>query len=293
MPQTPSTKQKFGALRSTAMKRLLVIQHVPHERLGTFESAFTQAGCELVILNADDPKAAWSCLGEVDGIVSMGGPQSVCDGPKYPFIAKELKLLREAVAADLPVLGVCLGAQMLAAALGAKVTKALHKEIGWHPVMRSPWPVGHARHSATRDAPASLHEPCATEDDPLFSIFGQTETVFQWHGDTFALPKGAVRLASSSLCDEQAFRYRDRVYGLQFHLEVTEPIIRAWMRTAVNKAELASLRGTIDPMTIRRQSPQHVDRLQELSRHVASQFCVLIDKPTTRATQKDSHACHC
>jgi len=233
------------------MAQLLVIQHVPHERLGTFEPAFRQAGCSPTILNAYDPRASWPRLSEVDGVVVMGGPMSVYQQAKYPFLTKEVQLLREALGARLPILGVCLGAQLLAVALGARVTKAARKEIGWYPVMREP----------------------EAEGDLLFEPFGQTETVFQWHGDTFALPKGAVRLASSPLCSEQAFRYRGTVYGLQFHLEVTEAMVRAWMRTPVNKAELDSLRGVIDPMAIRRQSADHVENLQRLARHLASTFC--------------------
>ena len=232
------------------MPRLLVIQHVPHERLGTFEEAFDAADCSLVTFRADEPDARWPSLERVDGLVSMGGPQSVYEQSNDPWIARELELLREAIRRKLPILGVCLGAQMLAAALGAKVSKHPQKEIGWYPLMRE----------------------SGADGDPLFEPFGQTETVFQWHGDTFALPKGAVRLASSPLCQEQAFRYRDNVYGLQFHLEVTEAIIRAWMRIPVNKVELATLRGVIDPMAIRRQSPQHLPRLHELSNHVAMTF---------------------
>lgn len=255
------------------MPKLLVIQHVPHERLGTFEPVFKDAGVALACLNADDPKAAWPGLESLDGIITMGGPQSVYERKKYPYLAKELALLEDALNTRMPILGVCLGAQLLAEAIGGPgtVRKAEQPEIGWYPLMRSPSPTGDARHSATRDAPASLHEP-------LFSIFESTETVFQWHGDTFALPKGAVRLASSPLCPEQAFRYRDNVYALQFHLEVTEAMVRAWMLTPVNKAELARLRGIVDPIAIRRQSRQHVERLQELSRHVAGAFVELLGK---------------
>ena len=232
------------------MSRLLVIQHVPHERLGTFEAAFKQAGCALRPFNAADPKAVWPGTEALDGIIVMGGPQSVYAQATHPFLKPELAFLTRVVAEGLPVLGVCLGAQLLAAVLGASVTKAPQKEIGWYPVMREP----------------------GADGDPLFEPFGSTETVFQWHGDTFALPKGAVRLAGSPVCPEQGFRYQDRIYGLQFHLEVTEAIVRAWMRTPVNRAELKSLRGIIDPLAVRRQSPQHVVRLQALARHVARAF---------------------
>ena len=236
------------------MSALLVIQHVPHERLGTFEAAFKQAGCSLRLLNAYDSSAPWPGLSAVDGIVAMGGPQSVYQRAAYPYLTREIALLRQAIERRLPILGVCLGAQLLASALGAKVTKAAHHEVGWYPLMREP----------------------GADEDPLVEPFGQTETVFQWHGDTFALPRGAVRLASSPLCREQAFRYRHDVYGLQFHLEVTAAMVRAWMRTPVNQTELVALRGVIDPLAIRRQSPQHVDRLHELSRHVVATFSRLV-----------------
>ena len=238
---------------------ILVLEHVAHERLGTFEAALNNAGCALLEVNIAEAGASLPSLSTVSGIISMGGPMSVYERAKYPWIDKELKCLREAVAKQLPILGVCLGAQMLAAALGAAVTKNPQKEIGWHPLMREP----------------------GADGDPLFEAFGQTETVFQWHGDTFALPKGARRLASSPLCGEQGFRYGDSAYGLQFHVEVTEAMIRAWMQTPVNKQELSTLRGIIDPMAIRRQSPQHVERLKELSQSVIAAWCALVRASTS------------
>ena len=235
------------------MSTVLVIHHVPHERLGTFEPVFTAAGCSLRLLNSDDPKATWPSLSDLDGLVAMGGPQSVYQQNRYPFLTKELTLLRDALQRRLPILGVCLGAQLLAEALGGKVRPAEQKEIGWYPLMREP----------------------GAEQDPLLAAFDSTETVFQWHGDAFALPKGAVRLASSPLCPEQAFRYGGRAWGLQFHLEMTEPMIRAWFQQPANRAELAQLNGMIDPLAIRRQSRQHLPRLHMLAAHVATVFATL------------------
>ena len=264
------------------MKRLVVVQHVPYEGLGTFETVFRQAGCSLRTLNAADPKVRWPSVDSFDGLVVMGGPMGVYEQAKHPFLKKEIALLQQALNARLPVLGVCLGAQLLAAALGAKVTRNPQKEIGWYPVMREP------------DA----------DGDPLCEPFGQTETVFQWHGDTFTLPKGAVRLASSPLCAEslasgsgfhpessrrmeQAFRYGDLAYGLQFHVEVTDAMIRSWL--TVNKRELSSLKGVIDPDAIRSQTPQHLARLQELSGHVATTFGELV-KSAAHASRRPIHA---
>ena len=246
------------------MSRVLILQHVPHERLGTFEDGFERAGVDVVPLNTYEPKAAWPRVSDVDGIVSMGGPQRVYEQATHPFLARELAFLKEALAAKRPILSVCLGAQLLAAALGAAVTKNPQKEIGWYPVMREP----------------------GADDDPLLEPFGQTETVFQWHGDTFTLPRAAVQLASSPLCDQQAFRYRDRVYGLQFHAEVTDAMIRAWVRA--NNKELATLKGVIDPAAIVRQNPQHLRRLETLCRHVASTFARLAaEKPVQRPPQRE------
>src|SRR3989338_5724472 len=105
------------------MKTLLVIQHVPHEGLGTFEPALKRAGCLILTLNSDDPKAKWPTIADLDGLIVMGGPQGVNEQAKYPYLKKEIALLQEALQAKIPILGVCLGAQLLAAALGAKVTK--------------------------------------------------------------------------------------------------------------------------------------------------------------------------
>ena len=248
------------------MTRLLVVQHVPYERLGTLEPAFVKAGCRLRALDASSPSAAWPAQSEYDGLIVMGGPQSVYDQKTYRWIKTELAFLREALKAEKPILGICLGAQLLAAALGAAVTAAPQKEIGWYPLMREP----------------------GADGDPLLEPFGQTETVFQWHGDTFALPKGAARLGSSPLCPEQGFRWRDNVYAFQFHVEMTEAMIRAWMLKPVNRADLAKLQVVIDPMAISRQSPQHIGRLQELSAHVATAFCRIIAASAT--TRRSAHA---
>jgi GMP synthase-like glutamine amidotransferase len=132
----------------------------------------------------------------------MGGPMSVNDEADHPWLRSEKQALREAIAMDMPVLGVCLGAQLIASALGARVYRNAVKEIGWFPVQ------------GVQGA------------DSAFA-FPSDSTVFHWHGETFDLPHGAIHLARSEACKHQAFLFKRNVMGLQFHLEMTADSLRA------------------------------------------------------------------
>lgn len=145
-------------------------------------------------------------------VVIMGGPMAVYEMDRTPYLKDEALFIEKAVKADKHVLGVCLGAQMLAHVLGARVYPGSAKEIGWYDV------------TLTEEG---LLDGCMAG---LAVDGGKTAQVFQWHGDTFDLPRGAVRLASSELFPNQAFRYSDRVYALQFHIEVTPGIVGGWLR---------------------------------------------------------------
>ncbi len=144
-------------------------------------------------------------------LLIMGGPMAVYEMQHYPYLVNEALFIDRSIKANKHVLGVCLGAQMVAHALGAKVYPGQKKEIGWYEVALDPDGMS----------------------DPLMSALALPDRnaaqVFQWHGDTFDLPRGAVRLASSDIFPNQAFRYTDRVYALQFHIEVTPTIVRDWL----------------------------------------------------------------
>ena len=145
-------------------------------------------------------------------LVIMGGPMAVYEMDRYPYLKNEVQLISAAIKANKHVLGVCLGAQMVAHALGARVYAGERKEIGWYEVAITPEGM----------------------KDPLMSSLAldgkSLAQVFQWHGDTFDLPSGAERLASSNLYPNQAFRYSDRVFALQFHIEVTPAIVFDWLK---------------------------------------------------------------
>ncbi len=142
-------------------------------------------------------------LDNVDWLIIMGGPMGVYDEAKYPWLKDEKKWIAEAIQKNKVVLGICLGAQLIASALDAKVYPNKLKEIGWFPVYKTE----------------------AAKKQPLFKDFPQEITVFHWHGDTFDLPVGAVHLAESEGCKNQAFLYKNKVLGLQFHLEATEKLV--------------------------------------------------------------------
>ena len=244
------------------MSKLLVFQHVPHEILGTLDPLIRNAGFRIKYVNFGRYPDAVPSLDGYSGLIVLGGPMSVDDIGDYPHLATEVDLIKEAVKRELPILGICLGSQLVAKALGAKVKRNSEKEIGWYDL--SPTEIG--------------------KKDPLLSTFSNVERIFQWHGDTFELPKGALHLASSPLCRNQAFRYGENIYGFQFHLEVDEPMIERWLRVPLNKKEIEELDGKIDPRTIKKETPLYIDRLKELSDQTFRQFIKLFGFSKKRNT---------
>ena len=178
--------------------KVYYLQHVPFEGPGSLEGWAHQQGHELrgIRLFADESLPS---LSEVDLLVILGGPMSVHDEPQLPWLAREKLFVTEAIRQGRCVLGICLGAQIVAEVLGARVVRHAEREIGWFSVWRAP--------GAERSIWGQL---LPERFDPL-----------HWHGETFGIPAGAVHLAYSLACSAQAFAYGDRVLGLQFHLEAT------------------------------------------------------------------------
>jgi GMP synthase (glutamine-hydrolysing) len=232
------------------MRNLLVCQHVPYEPLGTLNPLLKREGYRIRYVNFGREPDARPRLDGYNGVVVLGGPMSVTDTERFPHLSHEAALIRDAVAEGLPVLGICLGAQLIAKALGAEVRPHTEKEIGWY----------------------SLSPTEAAKADPVFAHFESSEKVFQWHGDTFEIPEGAIHLATTETCQNQAFRYGENVYGLQFHLECDEPMIERWLKVPHHVEEIVSTAGKIDPGAIRTQTPQHIGRLKTLSDRVFGEF---------------------
>jgi GMP synthase (glutamine-hydrolysing) len=232
------------------MKKLLVLQHVAHELLGTLNPLLKRAGFRIRYVNfARHPDAAPSLDG-YDGLIVLGGPMSVNDAIRLRHLTTELKLIEEAMRRDIPVLGICLGAQLIAKALGAAVYRNPEKEIGWYDVS----PTDHA------------------SSDPLLMELKKTEKIFQWHGETFETPKSTSHLAFSPLCANQAFRYGTKVYGFQFHMEVDAPMIHRWLKVVDNRTEISNLHGDEHIEFIYSETPRHIGRLSEISDRVFGAF---------------------
>jgi GMP synthase (glutamine-hydrolysing) len=241
------------------MTPIPILRHVPHEPAGTLVDALAAAGLEFryVDLFQDAAAASRLDLTGVPGLVVMGGPMNVDQTAQYPFLATEVELIRQALARRVPMLGICLGAQLLAKAAGAKVYPNRIKEIGWYSIDLSP----------------------AAATDPLLTGCGTSLDVFQWHGDTFDLPPGAVHLASSPACRNQAFRAGPCAYGLQFHIEMTAAMIDDWLGEPGNCGELAEL-DYIDPEAIRAATPERLPALEVLARQVLGRFAALCRRRT-------------
>jgi GMP synthase (glutamine-hydrolysing) len=187
---------------------VLIIKHVDIEGPGLVEDCLNKEKISYQMINLETGIHPQK-LDDFTHIVILGGPMNVYEENRYPFLREEDLFIKEAIQRGKFILGICLGAQLIVKALGAKVFKAPVKEIGWYDVSLTK--VGY--------------------NDPLFSNLSKTFPVFQWHEDTFEIPKAAKLIATSTSLPNQGFRYGDTTYGLQFHLEMTEEMTREWMKT--------------------------------------------------------------
>lgn len=230
------------------MAKILVIQHAPPEPAGTIADALP-AGCSLEYVRTFQDETVPKEMGAYEGLIVMGGPMGVRDQGRYPHLRDEMRLMEAAMKADKPVLGVCLGSQLLAGILGAKISPA-KKEIGWHIVRLSP----------------------EGQQDPLFAAAPGSFMPFHWHGDVFEVPPGAVSLASSDMTAHQAFRHGNKSYGLLFHLEVTENMIREMIRTFSDEL----LEQNVDSGWLIQKSGEYMPELERISAGVFGRWAALV-----------------
>jgi GMP synthase (glutamine-hydrolysing) len=222
------------------MKTALALRHLHFEDLGTLEPLLRQRGFEVRYVDPAVDDLSAMDMESPDLVVALGGPIGAFDEHVYPFLAGELRLIERRLATRRPLLGICLGAQLIARVLGAGVAPMGYKEIGFGELTLT----DEGRHSALA---------------PLAGV-----PVLHWHGDRFELPAGGTLLASTARCAQQAYAVGDAVLGLQFHLEADASQIERWL--VGHSCELAQ--AGIDPRTVRGDASRHGAVLAEAARRV-------------------------
>lgn len=233
-----------------ARRTVLAIRHVHFEDLGSLVGPLDDAGYDIEYVDVADAD-----LGSLDPLacdimVVLGGPVAVYDVDAYPFLSNELGLLRTRLAADLPTMGICLGAQLIAAALGARVYPGSVKEIGWSQLELTPM----------------------GEAGPLAAVLDTP--VLHWHGDTFDLPAGCDLLASTALCRQQAFSRGRDVLAMQFHPEVLSSRFEHWL--IGHASELGT--NKIDPILLRGVAARHGPQLEAAARSLMATWLAILSE---------------
>lgn len=229
--------------------RVLVVQHVPNEGLGQFEPLVDRFGLAVETIGPGVSIPADTLAG-MSGLIVLGGPMGVYESDRHPRLVDEQELIRSALAARVPVLGICLGSQLLASALGARVYPAPAKEIGWYDVTLEP----------------------EGESDSLFAGAPARFKALHWHGDVFDLPGGAVPLARSAMTRHQAFSYGGVAWGLLFHLEAGVEEVKKM--AAGFPDEVATLEGGAERLV--RDAERFYRETAEVGRRVLSSWLTLI-----------------
>jgi GMP synthase (glutamine-hydrolysing) len=232
------------------MRKVILIQHEAYEVRGTLDPLLKGQGLRIRYVNFERYPEANPTLDRYDGLILMGGYMGVYEAEKYEHIKVEMRLIEEALKRGMPILGICLGSQLVAHVLGADVRKHVEREMGWY----------------------DIHLTEEGKADPVLGHFGAVERVFQSHGDTFEIPEGAVHLAWSEGCRGQAYRYGDRVYGLQFHLEVDRHIVSDWLEMPENREIFGASCGRFDPELIRGETERCLQRSMDLSVETFTRF---------------------
>jgi len=233
------------------MAEILVFQHVAPETAGRIGDAVVAAGHTLRVVRSFAGEPVPPSLGTAAGLVVMGGPMGVYEREQYPYLHAELRLIEQALRSARPLLGVCLGSQLLAHALGAGVRPGPSKEIGWHEL--------------------TLYPEAA--DDLMLSSAPHSFTGLHWHGDVFDLPAGAVGLARSAQTSWQAFRYGPSAWGLLFHMEVTQLLVAAMVQAFPDELAAAGLDGR----EIVAQGAKHLPTLERIATPAFARWAKLLD----------------
>lgn len=232
------------------MSHITCFQHIDCEGPGYLSDVLKTKRVEMEVLKPFKGDPIPERIG--DGLIVLGGPMGVYEEKEFPWMTAELDAIRRCLASSLPVLGICLGSQMLAHAAGGQVFRGAQPEVGWYPIELTP--EGHF--------------------DPLFLGVAPEFEAFHWHGDTFTLPANAVRLAGNHLYPNQIYKIGNNAYGFQCHLEVTEEMVKSW--AAIYAKELTPSGGPNRPERIENHLPENAKALRAIGETVFSRFAALL-----------------
>jgi GMP synthase (glutamine-hydrolysing) len=242
------------------MSRILVFQHVAAEPLGTLDPLIRARGHRIRFVNFEREPDAQPSVDRYRGLVVLGGPMNVDDQATRPHLRTELRAIERMLQQGKPVLGICLGSQLLAHVLGAGVHRRERPEIGWY----------------------DLRTTTEGREDAVLGTLDSDTRVFQWHRYHFEIPRTAVHLARGDDCEQQAFRWGDNAYGFQFHLEMDAPLIERWLANPAYGEELARAGLPQDADAIRAATRAHILGMQARADVVFNRFLDLVGRPQRR-----------